>query len=163
MIELSGVQLLREVQSTLAAAPENVQKQTLAKISEAIPELWEVPMNLAATSPLQRRVLLPGLSHSVNAGRVVLTAADTLTPLSGGLVPGDQWHGAEFGATRRYITANFKGKPRRQLIGNNFAGRRSRGYAAFNVARSNGPRIVAAWVHGAVKGLAMGNQNMETS
>lgn len=162
-MELTGVQLLRQVQTTLAAAPENVQKQTLAKLSEEVPALWDHPLTLAASTPLQKRVILPGVAHELTPTRVLLTAANTLTPLSGGLVPGTQWHGAEFGATRRKIDVKFKGKTRRQLIGANFPVRRSDGYAAFQVARRNGPRIVAAYVHGAVKGLTMGNPNLETS
>lgn len=163
MTELTGVELLRDVQQRLAAAPENVRAQALARAAEAIPDLWENPLNLSANGRMESRVILAGVGHTVTPDRVTLIAANSMVPLSGGLVPALQWHGAEFGATRRYVDARFKGGTRRQKIGANFKYRRSKGYHAFHTARRNGPRIVASWVHGTVKGLTMGNPNMETS
>lgn len=163
MTRPTGVEQLRDVQRSLAAAPENVRAQALAKVSEAIPDLWEGPLNMSATTTLARRVILAGAGHSITPEKITLIAANTLAPLSGGLVPGTQWHGAEFGATRRRIDVTYKGKTRRQLIGNNFPQRRSAGIHAYRIAKMNGPKLVAAYVVGAVKGLTMGNPDMETS
>ncbi|MFV0315494.1 MAG: hypothetical protein ACK5O2_00835 [Microthrixaceae bacterium] len=130
---------------TLKRSGAAVRKEMRAAArAEANPQ-WKPAVEAAATTRLQRAVIAKGARVKVGMQDFELLAATSRRPLSGGLVPAAQWAGAEYGA-KRYPQFG----PRHKGI-------------ARTAAQKVGPRIVAAWINGAVKGLTQANKHMETS
>jgi hypothetical protein len=92
---------LQDAVSALQAADDALRSGDLG--NEALPSVaasWLPELASRATSPLDGPVLLVGASALVEQGSLVLMAAQSSTPLSGGLVPADDWPIVEFGATK---------------------------------------------------------------
>lgn len=144
------VQDSRELQAIVLAFKladrrvRNVMKATARKTLNAV---WRPALASRATSKLQARVLVAGARAKVGSDSFSMLAATRKRPLSGGLIPADEWHGAEFGARR-------KGLER-------FGARVDDGKVIYPATRDEAPRVVAAWIEGAVAGLATGTE-MET-
>jgi len=104
---------------------------------------WRPTLRARPLTKLQARVLVPGARANVGSdGSLTLLAATRTSALKGGLVPEAEWHGPELGAIQY-----------RQF------GRRMRdGKVVFPAARRVGPRVVAAFVRGAVGGLLAGTE-----
>lgn len=154
--ELQGVILI------LKTADRSVRKEMRAAARRELNELWKPALERFATTPLQTKVLVRGARAKVQSDTFTLVAATSRRALSGGLVPVNRWQGAEFGATPKQVSVTIRGKQRKQTIGRNFGPRQPRGKVVYPAIRKVGPRVVAAWVNGVVKGLAQGNKNLET-
>lgn len=102
---------------------------------------WRPALQARPATLHQQRVLVAGAAATVRAdGSLELRAATRGRALRGGLVPRDRWFGAEFGAHR------FRQFGRRVKVGK----------VVYPAAREVGPKVVAAYVNGAVGGLLEG-------
>ncbi|QBE48749.1 hypothetical protein EVS81_07820 [Leucobacter triazinivorans] len=154
--ELQAVILLLKT----AAAP--VRKEMRAGARRELNATWKPTLQQFAKTAQQQKVIVRGARAKVGSDNFQMLAATSRRSLSGGLNPATQWHGAEFGANPKRVEVSIRGNRRTQIAGRNFGPRQQRGKVAFPAARKVGPRIVAAWVNGIVKGLARGNKNLET-
>lgn len=154
--ELQAVILLLKT----AAAP--VRREMRAGARRELNSLWKPTLERFARTPLQAKVLVRGSRSKVASDTFTMLAATSRRPLSGGLLPAAEWHGAEFGAHPKVTEVTIRGHRRKQTVGKNFGPRMSKGRVAFPSARQTGPQVVAAWVNGLVRGLAQGNKNLET-
>ena len=143
-----------------AAAPVRRELRTGAR--RELNALWKPTVERFAVTRQQQQVIARGARSKVGSDSFQMLAATSRRQLSGGLDPSTQWQGPEIGASPRVITVQYRGKSRKQVKGNNFPRRAARGQVAYRAARETGPRIVAAWVNGIVRGLAQGNKDMET-
>lgn len=146
------VRASRELQAVVLAfraAERNVRNGMRRAARRELNETWKPALQAAPATRLQRRVLVQGARVDVQIDTFRLTAANSKRPLKdrrpgghgGGLIPAEQWHGAEFGANRY---------PQ-------FGARRSpQGKVVFPTLRKVAPAAVAAWIRGAVGGLLAG-------
>lgn len=112
---------------------------------------WLPALQQRAGTALERRIILKGARVRVGTDGFSLLAATSKKALRNGLVPADDWAGAEFGARPRVLT--YK---RRSTLGNihsvtrrintQFRPRVKDGRVAFDAASELGTRLVAAWV-----------------
>ncbi len=162
MIEVKGVDDVLEVVRTFQQAPENVSQQMRLKGAAVADAEWIPGLQSRAITSLEQAVIASSASVDMTDTSLRAFAAESTTPLSGGLVPDSQWGGAEHGSSVRVITVTRLGKERQQRTGRQFQPFNRSGYVARPTARRMGPLVVAAWIRGAVKGMTMGNPHMET-
>lgn len=162
MLDVRNSPELQAVVLLLKSAAAPVRKEMRAGARRALNELWKPELQSRATTRLQSRVLVGGARSKVQSDTFTMLAATSKRSLSGGLTPAEQWHGAEFGATPRTVEVRVRGRNRRQRINAGFGARNKRGKVVYPAAREIGPKIVAAWVRGVVRGLAQGNKDLET-
>ena len=155
--ELQGVILL------LKRAHTSVRREMRAEARRELNSLWKPTLSKFARTRVQTRVLVNGARSKVSGDSFSMLAATSRRFLPGGLDPENQWHGAEFGANPKRITVTIKGHQRQQWAGRNFGPRLGAGRVVYPSARKVGPRIVAAWVYGLVRGFAQGNAHLETT
>lgn len=155
--ELQGIVLL------LKTADRPVRKEMRAAARRELNALWKPTIDRFVRTPQQQKVLARGARANVQSDTFTLLAATSRRALSGGLVPVNRWQGTEFGANPKQVSVQWRGRQRRQTIGKNFGPRTPKGNVVYPAVRKVGPRVVAAWVNGIVKGLAQGNKDMETS
>lgn len=113
--------------------------------------LWTSELSSRAGDAFQQRVLVKGARVKVGTEGFSLMAATSTRALSGGLVPSQQYAGAEFGATPRKAeiqTRSRKGTPYTvtKTIQRQFRSRTKQGRIAMASASKVGTRAVALWV-----------------
>lgn len=148
---------------TLKQSGPAVRKEMRAAARKEANGLWKPLLNERAQTRHQQAVIVKGARVNVSLDKFELLAATSRRALSGGLIPASQWHGAEFGMTPKAITYVRNGSTVKSDSGAQFGARVPRGQVVFPSARKAGPRIVAAWIHGAVRGLTQANKNLETT
>lgn len=139
-----------------------VQQEMKVAARAELDAVWTPALAAQASTRLQNAVIVDGARSLVHEYGFTMTAANG-PPLRNGLDPGTQWQGSEFGMTPKQVSVRIRGRERKQTVGRQFGPRRRKGKVAYPAARETGPRIVAAWVHGLVRGLARRNPNLETT
>lgn len=117
--------------------------------------VWRSLVESNATTRMEDRVVARG-ARIIAGNPPTAVAATSGRPLSGGLVPGDQWAPVEFGAAprkRTYTRRSPKGKSHQvtRTVNTGFRARRTSGYVAMDAFREIGPRMVSLWVQLIVK------------
>ena len=123
---------------------------------QAINAEW-VPALTSRAGTFQTKVLVKGARAKVGNEGFSLTAATSSKALSGGLIPSQQWAGAEFGATPKkqtITTRSRKGKAytMTRTINRQFAARTKQGRVVFDAASTVGTTAVRLWVRAIVDG-----------
>ena len=154
--ELQAVILLLKTAATPA------RREMRAGARNELNALWKPTLSKFARTRLQEQVIVRNARSKVGSDQFEMLAATSRRKLRGGLDGSTRWQGAEFGASAKRVEVTIRGNRRTQTIGRNFGARQTRGKVAYPAARKTGPRIVAAWVNGIVRGLAQGNRDMET-
>lgn len=162
MFDIRKSRELQAVVLLLKSASTPVRREMRAGARRELNALWQPELARRATTRLQERTIVRGARSKVQSDTFTMVAATSKRFLSGGLDPSTQWPGVEFGATPRTVEVTVKGRTRKQRINAGFGARTRRGKVAYPAAREIGPRIVAAWVNGLIKGLAQGNKDLET-
>lgn len=147
----------------LSAAPEQMVKEIEAEGRNYAAPLWKRGLAERAETLGQRRTLVDGADVETDAAAIRFLAAQSRSPLSGGLIPSQEWAGYEFGATPKTLYISWRGRRRFQRINVQFAPRRSKGKVVWPLARVLGPRWVGRWVVAAVRGIGQGNPDIETT
>jgi hypothetical protein len=149
----------RELQAAVALlkqAPTRVRAAMKRRARVRLNALWKPRLEARASSKLQQRVIVGGARSKVGNDEFSMLAATSRRALSGGLVPADDWHGAELGAHIRTVEVTIEGRTRNQKINKQLPRRNREGLVAFPVARKVGPEVVAEWVDGVVEGAFEG-------
>lgn len=155
MIDVTGS---RELQATILALRQadrdiarNINKTARARMRP----VWQGALNARASTALERRVITSGARVAVGERGVTFYAATSSRPLSGGLVPSQQWAGAEFGAKDRRVKVTQRSRAgkkytRSTIIQRQFRARQRDGMVAFDAASAAGTQLVAMWVRDTV-------------
>jgi hypothetical protein len=145
----AAVVLLRSIDKDLRA---DINKQNRAVV---VP-IWKQAVESRAVTPVQKAVIAKGTR--VNVGmKPTLIAASSRKPLSGGLVPTDQWKPVEFGSRKRgtttYTSRSPKGKSFQvtRRTHNQFPWFRPKGSVAFPAKDEVAPRLFSLWAQTAVR------------
>lgn len=144
----------RELQAAIYAVRQANREVRLDIYKRSRQELggeWVPALRQRATSRFQEAVLVKGARTRVGLNGFSMTAATSRRALSGGLVPADQWQGAELGARARratITTRSRKGKSYQvtKMINRQFPSRSKDGRVAFDAASVLGVRLVRLWV-----------------
>ncbi len=164
------VRVSSELQATVFAfktAAPNVRREMRKAARQGINKIWAPGLRSRADNRMERQVLVRGARAKVESDTFSLQAATSQRALSGGLDPYSQWPGVEFGATTKvrevYVYSRRAGRsfPRDQVAGAQFKPRKKSGYVIYPTVRDVGPKVVAAWVRGAVRGIVKSTE-MET-
>lgn len=137
------------------AADRDLKNRLNRATRETMNPVWRSMVELNATTRMETRVIARG-ARILAGNPPTAVAATSSRPLSGGLVPGDQWAPVEFGAAprkRTYQRRSPKGRTNSvtRTINTGFRGRRTSGYVAMEAFREIGPRMVSLWVQLIVK------------
>lgn len=135
---------LRRLRSDLRPA---LYKEARAQVGG----LWVPALEQRVGTKLEARVILANARVKTSTTGFSVLAANSRRALSGGLVPADDWQGAEFGATprlRTYQRRSPSGAPVtvRRFTGSQWRSRSRNGRIAFDAASEIGTRLVAVWV-----------------
>lgn len=146
MLDVTGS---REIQATILAirgAERSIRLGINKEARGAIVPLWRAEVNARARSNMQRAIIAGGVRATASDRGVRLLAATGGKPLSGGLVPSDQWQGAEFGARPERVTATRKGTTYPLWVNRQYEARKPHGTVAMDAASKVGTKLVALWV-----------------
>lgn len=151
----------RELQATILALRQTDREIRLGINKNArsrIRPLWRGELSARARTPLERRVILAGARATASDRGVQLIAASSGRPLSGGLIPSDDWPAVEFGADVHRIQVRQRSRAGRAYvrpltINRQFYARQKDGMIAFDAASETGTQLVALWVHTVVDDL----------
>lgn len=129
----------------------DVRKEIYAESRQKLGGLWLPALQKRIKSPLEQRVILAGARVKVGTDGFTVLAATSRRKLSNGLVPAEDWPGAEFGARNRVATYNRRstlGKVHSvtRTVNRQFGGRQRTGQIAFDAASELGTQLVALWV-----------------
>lgn len=152
----------RELQATILAlrqAQREVRLNINKTARQRIRPLWRSELSARARSRVEQRVIADGARATASDRGVKLVAATSRRPLSGGLVPADQWPGVEFGARTERIRVRQRSRTGRAYerpltINRQFTPRQKDGRVAMDAASETGVQLVTAWVHTVVDELA---------
>lgn len=163
MIDVRRSPELQAVILLLKGSDRSVRNEMRRAARVELNALWKPTLQSFSRNAQQEKVLVRGARSRVGSDDFQMLAATSRRALSGGLVPTSRWAPVEFGGEPKEITVVRLGRERRQRAGRNLGPRVAKGKVVFPAIRKTGPRVVAAWVNGIVKGLAQGNKNMETT
>lgn len=163
MIEIRDIKPLQATALLFKDAERSVQEEMKRAAKAEIDQEWLPTLSGAAATRMQAAGLVDGAQSFVNDNSFQLSAARAFRPLSGGLVPAEQWQGIEFGMTPKQVEVTIEGRHRKQIVGKQFGPRRRKGNVVYPSVRVVGPRVVGAWVYGMVRGFARGNRDLETT
>lgn len=139
----------REIQATILAlrgAERSIRTGINKRARSTIVPLWRAEVNARARTSLQRRIIASGARATASDRGVKLLAATSGRPLSGGLIPSDQWQGAEFGAADQRVTARRGSTSYPLWVNRQYENRKPHGTVAMDAASRVGTKLVALWV-----------------
>lgn len=135
------------LKSVRADVRRDINKEARSKLGG----LWVPALQRRAATSLEQRIILPGAKARAGGEGFSMVAASSSRKLRGGLVPAQDYAGAEFGATPK--TATFQRRSRRgrvhqvtATVNRQFRGRSKNGRIAFDAASELGTKLVASWV-----------------
>lgn len=151
----------RELQATILAlhhAERGIRLGINKEARSRVRPLWQQALNGRAHNEMARRILVAGARATASDRGVTVHAATSKRPLSGGLVPADEWAGAEFGAYVYQVDVTQRSRAGRSYtrpltIQKQFPRRQQQGMVAFDAASEVGTKLVAIWVHTVVDEL----------
>ena len=122
--------------------------------------LWTHGLEQRARTNLERRILVPGAKVAVSGQVVRASAATSRRALGNGLVPANEYAGAEFGMMHVYRHKVQGRSPRGKAytylrhLTQFRADRQKQGHVAYSAARELTPEIISGWVQVIVGKLA---------
>jgi hypothetical protein len=159
MLDVRGSRELQATVLALKRADRSIRLGINKTARSRIRPIWQGELSARARTPLERRVILAGARANASDRGVQLVAASSGRPLSGGLVPANDWPAVEFGADVHRIRVRQRSRAGRAYvrpltINRQFYARQKDGMIAFDAASETGTRLVALWVHTVVDELA---------
>lgn len=141
----------------------DLRKAVFAASRREVNALWLPALQRRAGRSMDRAIIVKGARAAVRVDGFQLMAATSRRPLRGGLVPTEQWAGAEFGArTRRATFEQTSPRGKRysvtKMVNRQFRGRQRDGQIAYDAASEVGTKTVAAWVTAIVQTLVNESQ-----
>lgn len=149
MIKFEGSDLLKAVEA-LQSTDTTLQVEMQNEARDEIEAAW-LPALAARSQNAQDRAVIMGDARAVvSSTQVYLAAAQSETPLSGGLVPYTNWPAVEFGARTRKATfpqRSPKGKVYSvtKMINRGLPNRQKYARIAYDAASEVGTRVVGIW------------------
>lgn len=118
---------------------------------DKVGDMWSVVLADNSDGAQDLATLASGAHTVIGGDGFVLYAGESATPLSGGLVPADNWWAVEFGARTRkatFETTSRKGNKYMvtKMINRGLPNRQKFGRVAFKGASKTGTKLVGAWV-----------------
>jgi hypothetical protein len=146
--ELSAILLARSRISS------EVNKEINAATRRELGDAWKPALARRAVTSLEKRIILPGAKARVHNQGFSMQAATSRRALPNGLVPSEDWAGAEFGARSKRVDVQVRGQrgtfTRKTIVNRQFKGRQKHGRIAFDAASELGTKLVATWVRATV-------------
>lgn len=147
-----------ELQAAILAmksADRDLRRDIYAEARARLGGEWVPALRQRATTRMQEAILIKGARTRVGTDGFRMVAASSRRKLRGGLIPSEQWAGAEFGARARRVTVQThsrKGKAYTvtKTINRQFPSRVKDGRVVFDAASALGTRLVALWVRAIV-------------
>jgi len=155
------VQRSPELQAAILGM-RNAERQVRLDINKearkTVKPMWLDALRSRSNSRADETILVKGSRVAIGARQVSLRAATSRRPLSGGLIPAENWPAQEFGMrTRKATMAATSRKGNRyqvtKTIGRQFPNRTKEGRVAFDASSAVGTKIVASWVRTVVDGF----------
>ena len=151
LVDISQNTGVPEAIANLQAADAGLQLQMMDQAREDLGDLWTQLLNEQIVGHQDAAVIVAGASVIVGASGFGVFAAQGTAPLSGGLIPIDNWQAVEFGARTRRATIDThsrKGKPYRvtKMLNRGLPSRQKFGRVGFRAASEMGTALVGTWV-----------------
>lgn len=151
LLEMSAVSGVRETITNLQAADAELLVKMMDDARQNIPPIWDGLISARSRGLQDSATIVSGSAVVVGATGFGVFAAQSSVPLSGGLVPSEQWQGVEFGArTRRksFTTHSRKGKAYTvtKTINRGLPSRQKNGQVAFKAISEAGTALIRGWI-----------------
>lgn len=158
MLDVRGSRELQATVLALKQADRGIRLDINKTARARLRPIWRAELNARARTRLERRVILAGARVTASDRGMTLWAASSGRPLSGGLVPDDDWPAVEFGANVHRIRVRQRSRAGRAYvrpltINRQFFAREAHGMVAMEAASKTGTQLVALWVHTVVDEL----------
>lgn len=142
---------ISEAVENLKAADASLQLDMMTQADEDLSGTWQQLLNEQITGHQDDQVIARGSSVIVGTTGFIVYAAQSSQPLSGGLVPSDNWFAVEFGARTRRMTMQTTSRKGNKymvtkMINRGLPNRQKYGRVGFRAASEMGTELVRTWM-----------------
>lgn len=136
----------------LKEADDSLQAAMMADAREQLGDAWRQLLNEQIDGRQDADTIVDGSRVIVGSDGFIIYAAESVQPLSGGLIPRENWHAVEFGARTRRVSVGDRspatGRAYRanKMINRGLPSRQKYGRVAFRAASLMGRELVRVWV-----------------
>ncbi len=136
----------------LKEADDGLQAAMMADAREQLGDAWRQLLNEQIDGRQDADTIVDGSRVIVGSDGFIIYAAESVQPLSGGLIPRENWHAVEFGARTRRVSVGDRspatGRAYRanKMINRGLPSRQKYGRVAFRAASLMGRELVRVWV-----------------
>ncbi len=141
-----------QVVAQLKEADDGLQAAMMGDAREQLGDTWRQLLNEQSTGPQDHDTIVADSRVVVGSDGFIVYAAQSAQPLSGGLVPSEDWHAVEFGARTRRVKIGDRSPATRRfyqanrMINRGLPNRQKYGRVGLQAASLMGRQLVRVWV-----------------